>query len=56
VRYGKGDFPRAIEMIYQKTIDLDTLIQRRFALNEIPDVFKETIRFPENVLKSVMIA
>ncbi|MGA2466296.1 MAG: alcohol dehydrogenase catalytic domain-containing protein [Thermodesulfobacteriota bacterium] len=56
VRYGMGDFPRAIEMIHQETVDLDTLILRRFALTETPRIFEELVRFPERVLRSVMIA
>ena len=55
MRYAMGDFPEAIEMIHQKMIDLDSLILKRFALVETPEVFKETFRSPQNVLKSVMI-
>lgn len=55
VRYGMGDFPRAIEMIHQETIDLDTLILRRFALNETPKIFEDVIRSPNRVLRSVMM-
>jgi L-iditol 2-dehydrogenase len=56
IRYAKGDFPGAIEMIHQNGIDLDTLIVRRFALNELPEALKETVQSPEKVLRSVMIA
>ena len=55
MRYAMGDFPSAIEMIHQKAIDLDTLIVRRFALNEFPEALKETVQSPERVLRSVMI-
>ena len=55
MRYAMGDFPKAIEMIHQKSIDLDSLILKRFALVETPEVFEETFRSPQNVLKSVMI-
>jgi L-iditol 2-dehydrogenase len=55
MRYAMGDFPKAIEMIHQNGIDLDTLILRRFALSEIPEVFRETLRSPEKVLRSVMV-
>jgi L-iditol 2-dehydrogenase len=55
MRYAMGDFPEAIEMIHQKSIDLDSLILKRFALVETPEVFEETFRSPQNVLKSVMI-
>jgi L-iditol 2-dehydrogenase len=55
MRYAMGDFPEAIEMIHQRTIDLDSLILKRFALVETPEIFKETFRSPQNVLKSVMI-
>jgi threonine dehydrogenase-like Zn-dependent dehydrogenase len=56
VRYGKGDFPKAIEMIHQGTIDLNPLILRRFALTEVQDAIEEAVRSPERVLRSVMIA
>ena len=56
MRYAMGDFPEAIEMIHQKSIDLDSLILKRFTLAETPKVFKETFQSPEKVLKSVMIA
>lgn len=56
VRYGVGDFPKAIEMIHQQTVDLDSLILKRFALKEAPGVFEEMVRFPERALKSVMVA
>lgn len=56
VRYGREDFPRAIEMIHRGIIDLDTIILKRFALSEAPKVFEEIVRFPESTLKSVMIA
>jgi L-iditol 2-dehydrogenase len=55
MRYAMGDFPEAIKMIHQKSIDLDSLILKRFALVETPEVFEETFRSPQNVLKSVMI-
>ena len=55
MRYAMGDFPEAIEMIHQKSIDLDSLILKRFSLVETPEVFEETFRSPQNVLKSVMI-
>jgi len=55
MRYAMGDFPEAIEMIHQRSIDLDSLILKRFALVETPEVFEETVRSPQNVLKSVMI-
>ena len=56
MRYAMGDFPSAIEMVHRNEIDLDTLILRRFALPEIPEVFKETLQFPERVLRSIMVA
>ena len=56
VRYGMGDFPRAIEMIQQQMIDLDSIITRRFGMADLPDVFRETIHSPENMLRSVMVA
>jgi L-iditol 2-dehydrogenase len=56
VRYGKEDFSRAIEMIHRGTIDLDTIILKRFTLSEAPKVFEEMVRLPESALKSVMIA
>jgi L-iditol 2-dehydrogenase len=56
MRYATGDFPEAIEMIHQKTINLDPLILKRFTLAETPGIFKETFQSPEKVLKSVMIA
>ena len=55
MRYAMGDFANAIEMIHQNAVDLDTLILRRFALSEISEVFEETLRSPERVLRSVMI-
>jgi L-iditol 2-dehydrogenase len=55
MRYAMGDFPEAIEMIHQTSIDLDSLILKRFSLVETPEVFEETFRSPQNVLKSVMI-
>lgn len=56
IRYAMGDFPSAIELIHQNAIDLDSLILRRFALSEIPEVFKENLQSPEKVLRSVMVA
>jgi threonine dehydrogenase-like Zn-dependent dehydrogenase len=56
VRYRMEDFPRAIEMIHQETVNVDTLILKRFTLTEAPSVFEETIRHPESALKSVMVA
>jgi threonine dehydrogenase-like Zn-dependent dehydrogenase len=56
VRYGRKDFPRAIEMIHRGAVDLDTIILKRFALSDTPKVFEEMLRFPESALKSVMIA
>ena len=56
VRYGMGDFPKAIQMIHQETVDLNSIILKRFALNEVPGVFEEMARFPGRALKSVMIA
>jgi len=56
MRYAMGDFPEAIEMIHQKSIDLDSLILNRFTLAETPRIFKETCQSPEKVLKSVMIS
>ncbi len=55
MRYAMGDFPSAIEMIHQNAIDLDTLILRRFALTEIPEVLEESLQSPERVLRSVMV-
>jgi L-iditol 2-dehydrogenase len=56
VRYRMEDFPRAIEMIHQETVNLNSIILRRFTLTEMPEVFKEIVRFPESALKSVMVA
>lgn len=56
IRYARGDFSRAIEMIRQNRIDLDPLIVRRFGLAETPRVLEEMVRAPESVLRSVMIA
>jgi 2-desacetyl-2-hydroxyethyl bacteriochlorophyllide A dehydrogenase len=56
MRYAHGDFQRAIGMLERGEIDLDALILRRFALAEAPGVFRETLRAPEQVLRSVMIA
>jgi L-iditol 2-dehydrogenase len=56
VRYGMGDFPRAIEMIHQQMIDLDSIITRRFGMTDLPDVFRETIHSPERTLRSLMVA
>ena len=56
VRYGMGDFLRAIEMIHQQMVDLDSIITRRFGMTDLPDVFRETIHFPERMLRSVMVA
>jgi 2-desacetyl-2-hydroxyethyl bacteriochlorophyllide A dehydrogenase len=56
VRYGMGDFPRAIEMVHQQMVDLDSIITRRFGMTDLPDVFRETIRSPERILRSVMVA
>jgi L-iditol 2-dehydrogenase len=56
VRYGREDFPRAIEMIHREAVDLDTIILKRFTLSEAPKLFEEMVRFPESALKSVMIA
>ncbi len=56
MRYAMGDFPEAIEMIHQKTIDLGPLLLKRFTLAETPKIFKETFQSPEKVLKSMMIA
>jgi L-iditol 2-dehydrogenase len=56
VRYGMGDFPRAIEMIHQQRVDLDSIITRRFGMADLPDVFRETIHSPERMLRSVMVA
>jgi L-iditol 2-dehydrogenase len=55
MRYAMGDFPSAIEMIHQETINLDTLILRRFALSEFPEALEETVHSPERVLRSVMV-
>jgi 2-desacetyl-2-hydroxyethyl bacteriochlorophyllide A dehydrogenase len=55
MRYAMGDFPRAIELIQQNAVDLDSLILRRFALSEIAEVFKEGLRHPGMVLRSVMV-
>jgi len=55
IRYAMGDFPTAIEMIHRKTVDLDSLILKRFALTEISGVFEETIQSPENMLRSIMV-
>jgi L-iditol 2-dehydrogenase len=54
VRYAVGDFPKAIEMIQQGNIDLETLIIKRFTLNEVPGVFEEVERSPERMLRYVM--
>jgi len=56
VRYGMKDFPRAIEMIHQQRVDLDSIITRRFGMTDLPDVFRETIHSPERMLRSVMVA
>jgi L-iditol 2-dehydrogenase len=56
VRYGMGDFPRAIEMIHQQTIDLDSIITRLFGITNLPEVFRETLHSPERMLRSVMVA
>ncbi len=55
MRYSMGDFPEAIDMIHRAAVDLDTLVLKRFALDETPQVFEETFRSPQEVLKSVMI-
>jgi L-iditol 2-dehydrogenase len=55
VRYGMGDFPRAIEMIHHQMVDLDSIITRRFGMIDLPDVFRETMRSPERTLRSVMV-
>ena len=56
VRYGMEDFPRAIEMIHQQMVDLDSIITRRFGMTDLPEVFRETIHYPERMLRSVMVA
>jgi L-iditol 2-dehydrogenase len=56
VRYAMGDFPKAIEMIQQGIIDLETLIHKRFVLSETPGVFEEAGRFPERMLRYVMVS
>jgi L-iditol 2-dehydrogenase len=56
MRYGEGDFPRAIDLIRRGEIDLDTLILKRFPLAETPGVLAESLRSPESVLRSVMTA
>jgi L-iditol 2-dehydrogenase len=55
VRYGVEDFPRAIEMIQQEAVDLDSIITRRFGMTALPDVFRETVQSPERMLRSVMV-
>lgn len=55
MRYATGDFPRAIQMIHQNKINLDTLILQRFSFKEIPQIFEETFQSPERVLRSVMV-
>ena len=55
MRYGEGDFPRAIDLIRRGEIDLDTLILKRFPLEETPEVLAESLRSPDSVLRSVMV-
>ena len=56
VRYGARDFTRAIEMIAQQAIDLDSIITQRFGMSDLPSVFREIILSPERTLRAVMVA
>lgn len=56
VRYGMWDFPRAVEMIHQQSVDLDPIITRRFGMSDLPGVFRETVLSPGRMLRSVLVA
>jgi L-iditol 2-dehydrogenase len=56
VRYGARDFTRAIEMIDQQAIDLDSIITQRFGMSDLPGVFRENALSSDRMLRSVMVA
>jgi alcohol dehydrogenase len=53
-RNSAGDFPRIISLIEQGKIETTPWISHRFALDEVPDRFKELVDPEARVVKAVV--